>query len=152
MGIEETALESGVKGFMEKIQHDAFKNDQALKNDISVIRDDVENEIKAAILFFRSINTRCVRRNSTGASISEQSYPPNGETWRGGGFRQQHRSFFQSIKGQKYRVPGFLATSSKRSIAVGFLYKLDSKQPRALWRILFDRRGEKHVEYRVRHM
>ena len=178
-GIEETALERGVKGFMEKIQHDAFKNDQALKNDISVtaeylwtsakshkivqgkelcsvlnavIRDDVENEIKAAILFFRSINTRCVRRNSTGASMSEQSYPPNGETWRGGGFRQQYRSFFQSIKGHKYRVPGFLATTSKRSIAVGFLYKVDSKQPRALWRIMFDRRGEKHVEYRVRHM
>ena len=57
--------------------------------------------------------------------------------------------------GKKYRVPGFLATSLRREIAVAFAYKAgmtNPSHPCAIWRITFDPRGKDHPEYRVRHM
>ena len=167
----------GVTELMEKIQDDAFKNNAALRDDAdalaeflwtsgkkhkvvnrmqlcsvlnAVIRDDVEEEIEAAALIFRSINSRRVERGEKNAV--HQSYPLNGETWRGGGFRREYRSFFQSVKGKKYRVPGFLASSSDRRVAINFVFSADKTHPCALWRIKFDKRGELHPEYRVKHM
>ena len=118
----------------------------------SVIRDDIEEEIEAAVMIFRSINYRRVRRANVTANINLQSYPPTGETWRGGGFRREHRTFFESMIGKKYRVPAFLATSDKRGVAVAFVFKSDNTHPRAMWRITFDPRGKDHAEYRVKHM
>ena len=118
----------------------------------AVIRDDIAEEIEAAVIIIRSINNRRVQRKDGAADISIQSYPPKGETWRGGGFRQQHRAFFESMKGRKYRVPGFLATSDKRDIAAGFAYRASNDHPCAIWRIKFDRRGKDNPKYRVRHM
>ena len=62
----------------------------------TVIRDDVAEEVEAAVIFFRGINTRCVTRVSKGAI--DTSYPRNGETWRGGGFRTEHRAFFERMQ------------------------------------------------------
>ena len=118
----------------------------------AVIRADIAEEIEAAAIIFRSINNRRVQRKDGAPDISVQSYPPKGETWRGGGFRQQHRAFFESMKGRKYRVPGFLATSDKRDIAAGFAYRASNDHPCAIWRIKFDRRGKDNPKYRVRHM
>ena len=67
-------------------------------------------------------------------------------------FRSKFRPFFERTLGQKYRVPGFLATSSKREIAVSFAAQATSAYPRALWRIVFDSRGKSQHEYRVQHM
>ena len=122
---------------MKTIQDDAFKDVPAMKDDVdamaeylwssskkhhllkdmevcsvlnAVIRDDVEEEIRAGVEIFRNINSRRIRRAGDGAaSINIQSYPPTGETWRGSSFRPQHRSFFERMVGKKYRVPGFLA-------------------------------------------
>ena len=180
---KEVTVEDGVREFMEKIQGDAFKNNMALKNDVgavseylwtsakahgvvngmelcsvlnAVIRDDVAEEIEAAVMIFRSINSRRVRRMSVsrdaGDAMDQQSYPREGETWRGGGFRRQCRPFFECMIGQKYRVPGFLATTIKRTIASSFAFKADKAHPCALWRIVFDPRGEHEYEYRVQHM
>merc|ERR1719506_2738053 len=167
---------------MLKIQDDAFKHDETMKNDIeemaeylwtscekhrmfkdmelcsvlnAVIRDDVAEEIEAATIIFRSLNSRRIRRHNVLANINAQSYPPNGETWRGGSFRREHRAFFERMIGKKYRVPGFLATSLRREIAAAFAFKADMANPShpcAIWRITFDPRGKENPQYRVRHM
>ena len=106
-------------------------------------------------MIFRSINARRIQRRNGSVNIHIQSYPPTGETWRGGGFRRYHRAFFEGILGKKYRVPGFLATSLNREIAAAFAFKAVSSSPChpcAVWRITFDPRGKEHPEYRVRHM
>jgi len=177
--LEPESIAHGVHSFMRKIQGDAFKNNEELANDVgavaeylwtsgkthvivknrelcsvlnAVIRDDVAEEVEAAAIFFRSINSRRVHRADHAANIDLQSYPPNGETWRGGGFRKEFRGFFTSVKRKKYRVPGFLATSADRKLAVSFAFRADNAHPCAIWRITFDKRGEQHPEYRVRHM
>ena len=119
----------------------------------AVIRDDIEEEVQAAAIFFRGINTRRVTRIRSGNI--DPSFPRNGETWRGGGFRSQHRAFFEGMVGKKYRVPGFLATSAKRSIAVKFAFAAfeeDSSHPHVIWRVRVDPRGKMHSEHRVKHM
>ena len=57
-----------------------------------------------------------------------------------------------NVQDKKYRVPGFLATSNRRSVASGFAFKSDKAHPCAIWRITFDPRGKKHAQYRVQHM
>ena len=171
-----------VMDFMMKLQGDAFKHDEAMQNDVdamaeylwtsskkhsivkdmelcsvinAVIRDDVAEEIEAATIIFRSINSRRVRRQNVGANINVQSYPSRGETWRGGGFRREHRAFFERMIGKKYRVPGFLATSVRRDIAAAFAFKADMANPShpcAIWCITFDPRGKENPDYRVKQM
>jgi len=177
--LDEEAVEAGVHAFMKKIQGDAFKDNEALQNDVdavaeylwtstpkhrivknmelcsvmnAVIRDDFPNEIAAAVMIFRSINQRRVNRVSHGATLDVQSYPPKGETWRGGGFRDEFKPFFQRIKGKKFRVPGFLATSDDKQVASGFAFKANKAHPTAMWRVTFDKRGKDNPEYRVQHM
>ena len=175
-------VEKNVMDAMEKIQDDAFKHDEAMKNDVdsmaeylwtsshkhvivqnmelssllnAVIRDDVAEEIEAASIIFRSINSRRVRRENVLANINIQSYPLKGETWRGGSFRREHRAFYERMIGKKYRVPGFLATSARREIAVAFSFKASMSHPShpsAMWHVTFDPRGKDHPEYRVKHM
>ena len=177
--LDEETVEDGVYTLMRRVQTDAFENRKDLQDDVdvaaeylwtstqkhrivnrmelcsvinAVIRDDFADEIAASIMIFRSINSRRVRRISDGPSLDEQSYPPKGETWRGGGFRDEFKPFFERIEGEKYRVPGFLATSHDKKIAAGFAYKVNHDHPRAMWRVAFDKRGKDDPEYRVQHM
>ena len=174
---DQQELENDVDELMKVIQEDAFKDGAALKNDVAVvaeylwtsakthavikdmelcsvlnavIRDDIAAEIEAAAIIFRTINSRRTKRVSD--STIDTSYPHNGETWRGGSFRREHRAFFERMERQQYRVPGFLATSSKRSVAAKFAFDPDSAHPCAIWRVLFDPRGEEQPQYRCRHM
>ena len=57
-------------------------------------------------------------------------------TWRGGGFRDECIDFFESMRGKKYRVAGFLATSLKKINAMGFISRSNKDHPRILWCIL----------------
>ena len=175
-------LKDQVDQFMKQIQDEAFKDDQTLQNDVdgaaeylwtsakrhdivnrmelcsvlnAVIRDDLKEEIEAAAVVIRSIVSRCVQRDDTdcvGLDRLDPTYPTDGVTWRGGGFRNQFQTFFKRTKGQKYRVPGFLATSNNRRVAATFAFKADSAHPRVLWRVNFDRRGKYQPAYRIRHM
>ena len=177
--LDKDDVDKGVSEFMHKVQDDAFANNEALKNDVdavaeylwtsgkrhaivrnlelcsvlnAVIRDDVAKEIKAAAPIFRCMNSRRVDRSKTGINTS---YPTNGRTWRGGGFRKELEPFFKNIKGKKYRVPGFLATSNKRMVAVTFAFnasKANENHPCAIWCIKFDPRGEQNPKYRVQHL
>ena len=177
--LDEETVTDGVDTLMKKIQGEAFEHEKALQDDVdavaeylwtsaqkhrivnrmelcsvmnAVIRDDFADEIAAAVMIFRSINQRRVHRVSHGATLDVQSYPPKGETWRGGGFRDEFRPFFQGRKGKKYRVPGFLATSTDKGVAVGFVHKANKDHARAMWRVTFDKRGKHDVKYRVQHM
>ena len=55
-------------------------------------------------------------------------------TWRGGGFRDVHKTFFQ--RGKIYSVPGFLATSMEVGTAMKFIRRADRTHPRILWCIM----------------
>ena len=57
-------------------------------------------------------------------------------TWRGGGFRDEFKEFYESMMGKWYRVPGLLATSIGIRRALGFLARADQAHPRILWCIL----------------
>ena len=70
----------------------------------------------------------------------------------GGSFRNEFKPFFQHRKGKKYRVPGFLATSTHKAIAAGFAHKVRKDHPRAMWLVKFDKRGKLDPNYRVQHM
>jgi len=70
-------------------------------------------------------------------------------TWRGGGFRDAHRSFFELEK--RYRVPGFLATSQEVNTAMSFIRRADRAYPRILWCILLDGRGEMQKQLRCKN-
>jgi len=118
----------------------------------AVIRDDIETEIKTAAVIVRCINSRRVKRIAGGEDEVDPTYPKKGQTWRGGGFRKRVRPFFEGIVGKKYRVPGFLATSSKRAIAAKFAFDPSQTHPSAIWCIKFDPRGKDHPEFRVYHM
>ena len=133
-------------------KHEVVKRMELCSVINKVIRDDIAEEVEAAAIFFRSLNSRRVKRVSGGDCAVDPTYPRNGETWRGCSFRERYKSFFKRIKGKKYRVPGFLATSSKRSIAANFAFDPERTHPCAMWRIVFDPRGEHHPEYRVQHM
>lgn len=167
-----------VTKFMEKIQTDAFQNIDELEKDVSstaeylwtsgkthqvfnnrelcsilnaVIRDDVEQEVEAAVAFIRGLNSRRIVRMK-GASLNEQAFPLNGKTWRGGGFNDEHRPFFNRLKRQKYRVPGFLATSNDKMVAFEFAFKADKTKPCVMWCIKFDPKGKHNHKFRVKHM
>lgn len=160
-----SAVNDTLKHFAKRIN--PARDQQELENDVdelmkvikdmelcsvlnAVIRDDIAAEIEAAAIIFRTINSRRTKRVSD--STIDTSYPHNGETWRGGSFRREHRAFFERMERQQYRVPGFLATSSKRSVAAKFAFDPDSAHPCAIWRVLFDPRGEEQPQYRCRHM
>ena len=55
-------------------------------------------------------------------------------TFRGGGFRDVHKTFFKV--GKSYRVPGFLATSIESYMAMRFIRRADRTYPRILWCIM----------------
>merc|ERR1719506_303666 len=153
-------MQNDVDAMMEYLwtsgkKHAVIENKELCSVLNAVIRDDIAEEIGAAAVIFRSINNRRVNRTSERPDINIQSYPPKGETWRGGGFRREHRAFFDRMIGKKYRVPGFLATSVRRDIAAGFAFKADMTNPShpcAIWRITFDPRGKDFPQFRVRHM
>ena len=54
--------------------------------------------------------------------------------------------------GTIYRVPSFLATSAKESVAENFLFKADRNKPKAKWIIELDQRGQKDSKFRCHHI
>ncbi len=74
----------------------------------------------------RAINALCVAGRK-GEARAE--FPPNGRTFRGTAFSNEHRQFF--VPGMKYRAPGFVATSFDEITALGFAVRhgLDLGKP-----------------------
>jgi len=72
-------------------------------------------------------------------------------TWRGGGFRDECKEFFENMMGKYYRVPGLLATSIEYRTACKFIRRAHKAHPRILWCILVDKRGRSKSEFRCKH-
>lgn len=116
-----------------------------------VIRQDQEKEIQSAVIIVRAINTRRVKRENI-AKVLEMRFPADGLLYRGTGFRNGHKNFFDRNLGKQYRIPGFLATSSDREVAEIFLERADRNHPRVLWTVKLDPKGETDRTRRVKHM
>jgi len=118
----------------------------------AVIRDDIAEEIEAAAPIFRSLNAlRVHRSHSFGGDARNVTYPPKRHLWRGTGFDDKFRPFFEGMLGEEYRVPGYLSASADREVALEFASKTRGRWC-ALWHIWFDRRGEDEDFFLVRHM
>ena len=98
----------------------------------------------------RSINTLCVVRAGAGRT----DFPVDGVTFRGTGFDNRYRNFFDSEPNKKYRVPGFLATSFSEAKAKDFAFNNGTAlgQPAVLWVVHVDPRGRDDADYRCKHV
>lgn len=105
----------------------------------AVIREDIVEQVAHAAVLVRGINMLCV----TSSRLGTVSFPPGGQTWRGGGFNEAHRYFFE--EGKSFRVPGFLASSFSFRKAQGFLRRAvnsGSNLSGVLWTIRVDPKGQ----------
>jgi hypothetical protein len=78
-----------------------------------LLREDPASLARSCAVIARALNVNLVAGRTAGVV-----FPQSGQSWRGGGFDEQHRKFF--TVGKKYRVPGFLATSLRKSVTQNF--------------------------------
>eukprot|EP00039_Didymoeca_costata_P002830 m.62946 g.62946 ORF g.62946 m.62946 type:complete len:420 (+) comp11546_c0_seq2:85-1344(+) len=104
------------------------------------IRRDELNLMQPLSVIARSINKVCVTRTSEPAS----SFPPDACVYRGAVIPKEHIPFFSV--GKKYRVPGFLATSFQKRVALRFCQNSwrgnEGKSPAVLWEVQVDPMGK----------
>lgn len=85
------------------------------------------------MILCRAINTLCVRRGQHGSV----SWPPDMQTYRGGGLPNVHRLFF--TVGKRYRAPMYLATSFDVGKAHEFAEGAQSRgEPPIVWTFKLD--------------
>jgi hypothetical protein len=114
----------------------------------AAIRSDEEELMPSAAGLARSINTLCVVRYAG----ADRAFPEGGITFRGTGFDNRYRDFFEPNK--KYRVPGFLATSFSEATARRFVYTNGTAldRPAVLWVVHVDPRGRDDAAHRCKHV
>ena len=119
----------------------------------AAIRSDEEQLMPSAARLARSINALCVVRHA-GVLHDLRDFPVEGVTFRGTGFDNHYRPFFDSEPNKKYRVPGFLATSFSEKKAIEFAFNNGTAlgRPRVLWVVHVDRRGRDDAKYRCKHV
>jgi hypothetical protein len=115
----------------------------------AAIRSDDARLMPCTAALVRAINALCVagRKGETRAD-----FPPNGRTFRGTAFSNEHRQFF--VPGTKYRAPGFVATSFDEGTAQGFAFRNgpDLGKPAVLWEVHVDPAGEHDRTRRCKHV
>lgn len=114
-----------------------------------LLREDAASLARSCAIIARALN-----KNLVGGRAQAVHFPSNGECWRGGGFDEQYRNFFEIDK--KFRVPCFLATSTKKSVTNAFMTRAqDAGYPVVQWRVLLDKRadpeGENSSDHRCKH-
>ncbi len=111
------------------------------------IRADHEKLAPSTAKLSRGINALCVQ----GRSGNALPFPKGGVVYRGGGFDDSHRSFFQV--GKAFRQPCFLATSFAESKAEFFRSMAQQKGFQSiLWVIQVDPDGEHDITKRCKHV
>jgi hypothetical protein len=97
----------------------------------------------------RAINALCVAERK---GLAREQFPPNGRTFRGTAFDNEHRHFFRP--GRKYRAPGFVATSFEEATALDFAYRngVLCGKPYVLWEVQVDAAGEHDRARRCKHV
>lgn len=63
--------------------------------------------------------------------VDEPLHPANNMCYRGGGWREEHRAFFQ--RHAIFRHKMFLATSFRREQAQAFIQRASDDHPKVLW-------------------
>ena len=104
------------------------------------LRRDISGEVDRAVTLTVAIN-RYLMGNT------EQGWPLDGLTFRGGGLPAVHRPFF--TVGKRYRAQAFVSSSFRQQVAQGFIERADSGEP-ILWTLQFAR-GCKHAALVARH-
>jgi hypothetical protein len=115
-----------------------------------LLREDPASLARPCAIIARALNT-----NLVAGRTGEVHFPPNGECWRGGGFDEQHRGFFEV--GKKYRVPGFLATATVKNVTNTFMHRAEAMgYPVVQWCIRLDQRsdpqGGNSMNHRCKHV
>jgi hypothetical protein len=115
-----------------------------------LLREDPASLARSCAIIARALNL-----NLIAGRTESVDYPQNGECWRGGGFDEQHRQFFEV--GKTYRVPGFLASSLKKSVTQTFLFRAEAAgYPVVQWCIKLnpraDPQGENSHLHRCKHV
>jgi len=112
----------------------------------SLIRNDNEGQMESVVKYCRSLNSLLVNRRSDKA-WDEIKWPDDNKLYRGGGFPDHHKSFFQ--EGKKFRVPMFLATSGDKDVAERFCERAyDKGFSPVRWTFHLDKKRKcKHVCY-----
>jgi hypothetical protein len=115
----------------------------------AAIRSDVARLMPCTAALVRAINALCVAGRK-GEARAE--FPPNGRTFRGTAFSNEHRRFF--VRGRKYRAPGFVATSFDEITALGFAVRhgLDLGKPAVMWEVRVEPAGEHDPTLRCKHV
>ena len=113
------------------------------------LRDDAPAIMPSLAVLVRGINVLCITRRKPG----EQKLPPSMRTFRGGELPMQHVEFYRHRIGQKYRVPGYLATSFSEGVAYVFLYNkfAEGKTP-VKWIVEMDPRGRDDPVYKCKQV
>jgi serine/threonine protein kinase len=116
----------------------------------AAIRSDHEQLMPSAAGLARSINTLCVVGRT---GMHRDEFPHDGVTFRGTGFDNDCRPFFDEPN-KKYRAPGFLATSFSEQKAKEFAYNNGTAlaRPAVLWVVHVDPRGQDSPDYRCKHV
>lgn len=106
-------------------------------------RKDTLRFVQPLAVLARAINKNCVTERGPAASVSVHRHPDDDVCFRGGGFLDDHRSFF--TPGKAFRQPAFLATSFSRAVAHRFI-AMRGGDDCVLWTIRIDSaRKCKHV-------
>ena len=106
------------------------------------------------VMIARGINERVVKRGKDMkrekmGKLWSEKFPKDGIVHRGGAFNNQFQSFF--TVGKQYRVPGYLATSLEKDVAINFVLRAPDDMARVIWKIAVDTRGIKDPLYRCKH-
>jgi hypothetical protein len=114
----------------------------------AAIRKDDQIMAPSVAVLCRGINDKICVKDCLG-DLSDP-FPPEGITYRGGGFDDAYRDFF--TVGKQYRVPGFLATSFVEGKAMEFLRAAEAyeHQP-VLWTVHVDPAGADDATKRCKH-
>jgi len=112
----------------------------------SFIRNDHEGQMQNVVKYCRSLNSLLVNRRSDKA-WNEKKWPDDNKLYRGGGFPDHHKSFFQ--EGKMFRVPMFLATSEDKKVSTRFCeMAYDKGFSPVRWTLHLDKEHKcKHVCY-----
>ena len=113
------------------------------------LRDDSKALVRPVATIARAINQLCVENDELsqagagagagGGMRVSRHHPPDHVCYRGGGFNEDHRRFFEPQ--QKFRQPAYLATSFSESKAREFIRRSKLTRPElpvVLWRVRID--------------
>jgi hypothetical protein len=114
----------------------------------SLLRSDHPEAAPDLAVVVAAMNTLLLSRRG---DIKMLRFPPNGVTYRGGGLRDEYKSFF--TPGKVFRVAGFLASSFLLEKADEFMCFADARgEPCVMWELRVDPEGERLVSRTCKHV